>query len=1339
MPLRHLLSFVLVLGMMVPTINAQQTAFTVRADQAGGTTLELDVRWSLSLQAALDSVQATILDDRTLRALTHGTLLASETIELSNAVQPAARIVGMAYDEVAIEAPAIAQPLLQSIQEEFVQVEGLGFARRQPVVTVSVPLYHYDAARGVLKRYRSITVAVEEGRGTPVFPAKAGQTNPHLLVTESALATGQLFRLPIAQEGIYRIDRSLLSALGLAPDSIDPNNVQILGNGGAPLPALAGAPRYADLVENAVFVRGGGDGRFDDGDVVLFYGAGPSGWRSQQVVDRFGNATGAWEWAHYVNPFAVENRYFLKVGSTQGARVQAASYPNLTGTTTLTSVTGRAFRDFDDFNWSREHGSGHTWVSRPIRVGGEAEVFQNESLPGLEAGTVSYKARVAIQSNPRATVDFVSGATVLQSTLAPGITFDDSDDPVALATDAVFTQDVSAATGLNLAMRLQPSIREPQAAIDWVRVFYPKALRADGGLLRFATPLRTAGRFTYVLSGFASEPQVWDVTSPDAIRRLGVQSSGGTYRVQVEVTDLNQPRELIAFVESAAATVASDNAVAVANQNLHGIQRFPQFVIITPEAFRASADELAAMREQEGLPTVVVTNEQIFNEFSGGVPDMRATRDYLKFIYDRATDDGNLLRYALFFGDGHFNFRNLGSDPINVGNQLFPFATEISFDPTASYTSDDYFGLLDDNEGVWEFEGIRTVSDERMDIGVGRLPAQTPEEAAMLVDKIRRYESPETYGPWRSTYTLVADDGPTGRTAQQNDADLHMQNVDQVADLLEGGVYPQIDLQKIYAESFNRVFRNGFRIPEAKAAISDAINEGTLVVNYSGHGGPDGLAQEEIFTTEDAQALQNRDKLAIFVTATCSFGWWDLQEGQSGAEELLLNPNGGAVALMTTVRLVYTSGDTTALNAGLNRALNINLFRRDAEGKPRRLGDVMQLTKNTRVGLQGNSRKFNLLGDPSMRVGLPQTTAVVETINGATLSETPLQMRALDRVTITGSIRDGEGGVLTSFNGPTTVTVYDAERQIDVLIRRWMPQPYYTIREDLIWRGEVEAVQGRFEATFVVPKDISYSNEGGRVTVYAADASQHALGYTESFIVGGTSDNPPDDSEGPRISLFLNDTTFVSGGMVPPSPELIVQLFDESGINTVGAGVGHEMLLVVDGDEANAIDIGSAFRSVENSFQRGEVRWRLDELAPGSGTLNVRAWDVLNNSGAAALDFFVSQQEDLALRNVFNYPNPTTGPTRFIFEHNQPSGTPAEVQVRVYTLNGQLVRSIESDEALPTGILTSGPVQVVWDGRDEDFDRLGSGVYLYKIRVRTEDADGNRQVVEQIDKVAVIR
>lgn len=1308
---------------------------SVRAEWtwSGATTADvrLHLDWPRSLKETVDSLRLVVLEASDLARIGSGLTMADELVYLPGEAPPTVQIVGSSFDEISLPpAPALKTA---DAPRPGTEVSEVGTYRKRSVANVTAPVVTYDPQGQRLRRYSELVLrltGVVREDDLPVPSARSAViTNPHLNVARSALADGQVFRIPITEEGVYRIDRDLLSALGLNPDNVEPNNLQILGNGGRPVPALNSDSRIADLAENPVFVRGGGDGRFDSGDVLLFYAAGPVTWA-------WNSATG---WEHTVHPYSVENAYFLKVGTQAGLRVSSDPFQSADGMPVFSQVTGRYVEDFEEQIWSRDHESGSDWMSNTIRSGGTRQLLTSVSPPNLLAGALRYRVRAAIASNPRAQVTFESDGQVLGQRVAPNTIVNLPERPAASPLVASFDGSSQAGQGLNLTMRLVEQINEPQAAADYVQVFYPKSLNGASGYLRVAGPDDVSGPHALAFSGFSGAPQIWDVTDPRLIRRLAPQDVDTDPIVRLDRSEGEAPRELVAFVESAAMPLTADLIAPVPAQNLHGISGFPDLAIVAPPEFMEAAEELADMRRAEGLEVVVAQTAQIYNEFSGGVPDFRAVRDWFRFLYDRATTDEQTLRFGLLFGDGHYDYRGIAQREGSLKNWVFPFETDESLNTDATFTSDDYFGLLDANEGIWRYTNFWARSFERVDIGIGRFPVQSLAEARMVVDKIRRYESPATFGRWRTQYTFVADDGPTGLDGSQDDADLHVQNVDQVAELIRQGIFSAINVKKIYAESFERVFLNGFRIPEAKAEINATLNEGTLLFNYSGHGGPDGLAQEEIFTKDDAGLLTNRNALTIFVTATCSFGWWDLQNDQSGAEVLLLNPNGGAVALLTTVRLVYTSGDTTSLNAGLNRALNIELFRQDPDGGARRLGDALRSTKNTDVGLQGNSRKFNLLGDPSMRVGFPPREVAVEAINGIDLETNTAPLKALDRVTITGSVRDGFGNPDSAFDGVVSLTVFDAVRNVPLIRQVRMPNPYYRIREDLIWRGEAQATAGQWSATFVVPKDISYSNQPGRVSAYATSSAEHGFGFTESLIVGGTSDTPPDDGVGPEIRLFLNDTTFVAGETTLPSAELIVKLYDESGINTVGAGVGHEILLVVNGDESGAQDIGEGFSSEPGSYQRGEIRQPITFDEPGPGTLSVRAWDVLNNSATADLDFVVADDEVLRLSNVYNYPNPMNRRTRFVFEHNQTPGTTARVRVRVYTLNGTPVKTIDSDEALPSGILTSGPVQILWDGLDDDLDRLATGIYLYQLRVEVDASDGTTQTSEVVEKLAVIR
>ena len=725
----------------------------------------------------------------------------------------------------------------------------------------------------------------------------------------------------------------------------------------------------------------------------------------------------------------------------------------------------------------------------------------------------------------------------------------------------------------------------------------------------------------------------------------------------------------------------------------------------------------------------------MFNEFAGGTGDMRAVRDFMKFLYDRAPSD-RLPRYLLLVGDGHYDFRNIKT---RVENYVPVYESENMLDRTASFMSDDYFGLLGDDEGVWDFLD----TGERVDVGIGRIPARSAQDVATVIDKIVRYESPATHGDWRTRFTFVGDD----QYPNSWDTDVHVLNADVVAELAQS-LDPTITLRKIYGPAYPDVVTARGRLrPQATEAIREDLEAGTLVWNYSGHGGPSGLGDEEYITEELVAGLSNGDRLPVWVTATCSFGKFDIAETQSLAERVLMKRGGGGVAMLTTVRLVYTSSSPGAgNNFGLNLELTEQMVARDPDGRPSTLGDALFRTKNTVTGASGNNRKFNLLGDPAMRLGLPERPVAVDP---------PPAFRAFDQATISGQVLGLGGAPDAGYTGEVQVDVYDAARVIT------LPEGAccttddrdddddlgdYEDRTDRIYSGRASVRGGRFSTTFLVPQDVSYSGLPARVVVYVlGEDGSDGAGQSVEAVVATDAAARPNDAAGPEISLFLNDSTFVEGGPTSPDGVLVARLRDESGINTVGAGVGHELLLVLDGDESRALDVGRFYQGDLDTFRSGTVRVPLAALrrdgrplAPGEHTATLTAFDALNNASTATVRFVVVD-EGVVVSSVLPYPNPTAGPARFFIAHNQPAGTSARVQLRIYTLAGRAVRTIEGAEALPDGVLSAGTVQVDWDGLDDDLDRLGSGVYLVRLRMEVTDPAGGTTVAERVDRLAVIR
>lgn len=1289
-----------------------ETSIRVVEEEPAALTVEVTTQWTLPLAEAL--AQSGGQPDVLAALAVGGQTEVSRPLDLYAAVPPAATVVAFVGEEVALaEGEAAALAGLAGPAAEVVHV---GEERRRLVGSLAVRLLRVEGDR--LVRARRVVVRVPR---VPVRAALAapGDGNPHVAVQRSALADGRWFKVPVARSGVYRITAAYLrDSLGVS--GADLARVQVYGNGGRILPAPNRAPRPADLLEVPVLARG---------NDLLFYAEGPSWWDWEPTEGASGG-----RWSHGISPFSTVAHYFIRVDEPSPTRLGAGAFPAWPDAEALATVEDRYFYERDLYNLERSgSGSGLRWLGPQLGASG---VTVLDTVPaGLGAASrVRYRARVAARSNPRATVQMTRAGAVLDAVSPPAISF--ADFTGNLAQDGTLAAEV--APGASLAVTFGASGGATSTAwLDWAEAVVDRPALAGGRrYVSFPTPGGRAGRFEVALGGFAAAPEVWDVTEPGAVRRLGVEAAGADWRVQVEAADPERPRELVAFDPDGPAVRAPRAGAPVENQNLHGLAERPDYVVVAHPLFLDQARRLADHRRQrDGLAPLVVTTDQVYNEFASGNPDMRAVRDFMKFLYDRAPSPAELPQYLLLFGDGHYNYRRIeqpGAPAPPVEWYVPVYETENMLSQTASYTSDDYFGLLGDDEGTWEFSGAGEA--ERVDLGIGRIPSRTVADAAAVVDKVLRYESPETRGPWRTRFTFVADD----QFPNTWDDDLHVLNADATAQLAQAED-PAVTLQKVYAPAYPSVITaRGRRRPQMVEALRQGIEAGTLVWNYSGHGSPDGLGDEDYVTPEFVASLDNADRLPVWVTATCSFGKFDMAYDQSLAEQALLRPGGGGVAMLTTVRLVYTSASpSTGTNFGLNLELTDRMLERGPDGRPPRLGDALRVTKNTARGSALNNRKFNLLGDPAMRLGLPDRQLAVEA---------PPVLRAYEETAVSGQVLSPTGEPDAAYRGEVEVTVFDAQRVIDLPPDACCytdddddGRGEYADRPDRIYSGRASVVGGRFTARFLVPQDVSYSGETARVVAYAVgEDGTDGVGQSQEPVVSPEAAARPDDGAGPEIRLFVGDTTFVDGGAVGRGGVLVARLRDPSGINTVGAGVGHELLLTIDGDAASAIDVGQYYTGDLDTYRSGEVRVPLPDLTPGPHTARLTAWDALNNSSTAEVSFTVVD-EGLVVEDLLPYPNPTAGPTRFTFRHNQPPGTAARLQLRIYTVNGRPVRTIDGEDALPSGVLAAPLVQVPWDGRDDDADRLASGVYLFRLRMEVDGAAGGSEVVERVERLAIIR
>lgn len=1142
-----------------------------------------------------------------------------------------------------------------------------------------------------------------------------------LAAEDHPLSQGSWFKIPLDHDGIYALDRDYLSELGLNVDGLDPRNIQLWSMKGESLPEVNNVKR-PDFNELPVIVTGEDDGSLDAGDRVIFYGYGPNKltWNSSQR--RF---------EHQLNPYSSNNFVFITVGSSEGKRLQTTSYSNPSGT----------YNQFQDFVWKENERykveddikSGQEWYGQKFstEAGQRSQTIFQDTLAGLvDSEPIQVEIRMIGRSTRILSFGFALNGSSLGNLSMAGISsYNSATGYAGRSGRLVRTQTTSAPDGiLDITASVNYSDPNTTGFVDWIRLWATRRLQADNGVLHFASPRNgdESSNGTYILSGFSNQPRVMEVSNPQNPKLLNVRASGSNFEVDGPTEGGHRFVAQTSFFRPAMGQ-------SVAPQNLHGISGNPDYLLVTSELLLDQARSLADYRAQhDGLQPVVVTEQQIFNEFSSGMTDPVAIRDFVRMFYNRALSQGaEPPKYLLLFGNTSFDYKGIHTNA-RMTNHVITYESVESLHRVYSYAADDFFGMLDPDEGAWR----PGTTWERVDIGIGRIPVETPSEAEAFIQKIKTYDTSASLGNWRNLFTFAADDDVSG---SNNDRDLHVLNADGTIQAMDAQS-AHIRFKKVYEFAYPvENTAEGRRIPQATDDFIRSINNGTLVINYSGHGAEQILSGERLFHSDYIPRFHNRERPTIFVTATCSFGRFDSDEEQSGAEKLMFWDDGGAAAAFTTTRVVYTSSSPADNNFGLNIVLSREMLNRNSNGLPQRLGDIIRKTKNTSIGASFNSRKFMLMGDPAMRFGLPSYETKLTEINGQTVQnrDSTFTLRALDQVQLKGEMVDNAGNRMTNFNGEVEVQVFDAKRTVRLPNRSWLPSCYiddcsYEVQNDVLFNGRVTVKNGAFDSQFIVPKDISYSDSTGRIMFYARQDDRDGSGSFADVRFNGINPDAANDTKGPQMDVYLNDESFVNGNLVSDQPKLIVDLEDQSGINTTGTGVGHKITATLDAQPPQTFVLNDFYTSDLNDYTSGKIEYPLNDLPNGSYKLSVRAWDVYNNPSEKAIQFEVAQQQQLVVHNIYNYPNPMSDQTRFIFEHNQ-VGNPLDVNIRIYTLSGRPVTELEQHI-----VSDNSYASVEWDGRDRDHDRLANGTYIYVLRVKAQTPEGT-QTKRKIEKLVIIR
>lgn len=1122
------------------------------------------------------------------------------------------------------------------------------------------------------------------------------------------LRSGTWYKISVTTTGVHKLTKDFFTSLGVDTKSFNPKNIRIFGNGTGMLPESNQAAIAETLQEAKIFVSGESDGVFNDNDYVLFYGVGPHVWDYDSITEFYN---------HRKNLYSDTAYYFLNVDVGAGKRIASQSQSSLASNNTVTAYEARKFHEIDNTNLLK---TGKKWLGEYYDL--TTSYNHSFSFPGIITSTpIKINAEFAVRS-------FIAAGSNLTMKVN-GSTFQTKNNVSAVSSyyTNLYAQETSMFGSMNVNssnLTINTSYTKPQASsvawLDFITVNASSSLSFNSGQLDFRNfaSVGDAKVSTFKVSA-SSDLTVWDVSDPIDVKSQAHTFSSGSLSFNIATPEL---KEFIAFDGSFFLTPGIE--AKITNQNITGnINK--EYILVCPPEFKELSQELVEFHaSNDNISGVVVTTDEIYNEFSSGSQDITAIRNYLRYLYENSSTKP---KYLMLVGDGSYDYKNRVS---NNSNFVPSYQSFDSYHPLTSFTSDDYLGLLDDSVSILH-------NGATVDIGIGRAPVANTVQLKNFIEKVKNYVASDgqnanencattpsikrTYGSWKNNVMFVADDG--------SDADLyssdHLLQSEVILDAINV-IDSAFNQKKIYMDSFEKIpSPSGGTYPDVTREINNNVTRGSLIVSYVGHGGEAGWADERILEIDDINAWDHFDRLPLFLTATCEFSRYDDPERVAAGEYVFLNPNGGAIALMTTVRLVFGGISN-------NIGFSINFFDHIMpKNLDNTMGEGLIETKNeSPMGSSYNKRKFVLLGDPAVKLAIPKynvnTTAVYDENGVATDT-----LKALSKVRVTGEVKNTDGTFANDFNGILYPTVYDVYRKTLTLNNNNTGRiDSFLVQNNILFKGKATVSQGKFAFEFIVPKDISYTYDEGKISYYLANTESEGSGYSNGLRIGGTSSNYTEDNTSPTIDLFLNDSNFVNGGLTHEKPILIANLSDASGINTAGAGIGHDITAIIDNKASDVLVMNEYYEARIDDYTGGTVTFPLEELTEGSHNITVKAWDIHNNSATESIDFVVSNSSELALKHVLNYPNPFSTNTDFYFEHNHACNS-IQVQVQVFTVSGKLVKTI-LQTITGNGNLKGNAIN--WDGRDDYGDVLGKGVYLYKLKALTSDGLS----AEKIEKLVIL-
>ena len=1108
-------------------------------------------------------------------------------------------------------------------------------------------------------------------------------TETPAILSNSVLSSGEWYRFFVEKSGVYKISKSFLRSLGMNVDG-DPRNLKIYGNGGRMLP-LANAIAYPnDLTENAIQVIGESDGVFNDNDYILFYAEGVDNWNVESKT--------------HINLYADRSYYYVTFKGGVGKRMTLLDpLENEITTKIYDKYDGYQFHEKDIINVAR---LGRHWFGESFNIENVQEFafeFPQIDLTSQIGITVTTGAAAFTNTNFAIAANGQDIGTINMSKLSGGTEL----------TQGSFNGVNAFAASQNTKIKLtynNNGVPGSKGFLDYIILRSTNNLIGYGKQFQFQVDesATESGIGQYMISNASSIPEVWDVTDIYNVGKLANSGSTGTYAFKAVLGEL---RKYVAIDPSNYYSPSKESQSVVVNQDLKGsILKTAQgqyldvdYLIITPAFLSNSAEKLANFhRQNSNLNVKVVKLENIYQEFSSGKQDIAAIRNFVKYVYQNASLPQRAVKYINLFGDASFDYKSRipnNTNIVPIYHSLFSNSPSES-----SFASDDFYGLMDENEG-----NITSTSGG-VDIAIGRMLVSDSRQADEMVQKVLDYHDPKSYGSWRNNIVLIADDSD-----KPSDASLQQRQ-----NTLADKIYQQkpfVNVTKILLDSYvQETSAGGNRYPQARVDLFDNFEKGALVFNYLGHGGEEQLSGERIWEKTDGQNLQNKYKYPLFITITCDFSRFDNPYRPTAGEYTYWNPRGGAISTLTTIREIAQPPAEE-----FNDRLSEYLFGY-GQGPTTQttIAEALRLAKNSNPN--SSTKVVFYIGDPALMLALAQPKIKLTKVNDVSVAGNIEDLKALGPIKLTGIVTDQFDNLMTTYNGELSVNIFD--KMIDRLTLdndgNAAPMPFKVLGET-IFRGNASINSGQFEFSFVVPRDIRVPVGNGRISFYgkSAQSVQDKTGFDSSIKVGGINANAAVDVTAPSVKLYMNDQNFISGGITNASPIFLAYLEDENGINTA-SGIGHDLVAILDGDESNPYVLNDYYETELDNFRKGKIKFPFRNLSVGLHTLTFKGWDVYNNPVTAELQFVVVGDESLTLTNVLNYPNPFVNYTQFWFTHNRPF-EPLQVQVQVITITGKIVWT--ANQIVTTEGFTSR--EITWDGRDDFGDKIGKGVYVYKLTVKS--------------------